>query len=445
MSKSQHVLKVKKGNTTYTCELYTTPAEARNNLYAGKYVRFKKGGVNLYAPLTSTLNSAAESTPLFVYKSGDNTKYCVAQKSFYKVTITAVTNASLTVKAYDGNNTLLSTWSSGAKWFPYGTKITATAAGNPTNIWATPTLKINSGSNSNNILTVNNIDITANTPTRKSYSFTVNPGSNQTVTLKYTQPGASQVSTAVSGSTRTFTVLAGTTWTASITSVTTGFNAGTLNKKSGTITASGVAITATSATRKTFTLKLNATSHQTITLKYTQPGSSQVTRTSTSSAQSWTVGYGTTWTASLAASTGYTKGTLSPGSSGTVTAATAISASAATAITHKITFTWTADGWMPTGTITYTNTSGSSVTATKPSSVTIKYNTKIKITDTQNSYRYYLKITQGSTYKTSIRRKESWTSGALTANTTFKIVGYYDEPETSSGEGSGGEGAGGGE
>jgi hypothetical protein len=75
--------------------------------------------------------------------------------------------------------------------------------------------------------------------------------------------------------------------------------------------------------------------------------------------------------------------------------------------------------------------------------VTIKYNTTIKITDTKNSYRYYLKITQGSTYKTAIHSKESWTSGALTANTTFKIVGYYDEYEGSSGEGSGGEGGGG--
>ena len=155
-----------------------------------------------------------------------------------------------------------------------------------------------------------------------------------------------------------------------------------------------------------------------------------------------TVGYGTTWTATLAADTGYTKGTLS-GSSGIVKANTTVSATAATAITPKITFTWTADGWTPTATITYTNTSGNSATATKPSSVTIKYNTKIKITDTKNSYRYYLKITQGSTYKTAIHSKESWTSGALTSNTTFKIVGYYDEYEGSSGEGSGGEGGGG--
>lgn len=451
MSRSQHKLKVKKGNTTYTCELYTTPQEARNNLYAGKYVRFQKGGVNLYAPLTSTLNSATESTPLLMYKKGDNTKYCIAQKSFYRANVTPIANAVITAKAYNEGGTQIDSWNSGAKWFPYGTRITATGVGNPSNIWNNPTMKIDRGTNSGETMTVSNIEIgAAAAVTRKSYSFTLNPGSNQTVTIKYTQPGATQTSVAVSGSTRTFTVQAGTTWSASITAVTTGFNAGRLNITSGTITGSGVAISATSATRKTYTLKLNGTSGQTITLRYTQPGSSQVTRTSTGSAQSWTVGYGTTWSASLSASTGYTAGSLS-GTSGTVTGDVTVSATAAKAITPVISFSRTGEtGAYYDFTVTYTNTSGSRVTSgTNPTSVTIRYNTTIVIKKLKGTgwafSKYYIQIYQGSTYKTALLETNStWTSGGLTGNTTFRINGYheYDDSGQSGGEG---DGPGGGE
>ena len=101
MSRSQHVLKVQKDGVTYTCEMYTTPQEARDNLYAGQYVRFNKDGVNLYVPLTPTLNSDTESTPLLMYKKGDNTKYCIAQKSFYRANVTPIANAVITAKTYN--------------------------------------------------------------------------------------------------------------------------------------------------------------------------------------------------------------------------------------------------------------------------------------------------------------------------------------------------------
>lgn len=447
MSRSQHVLKVQKDGVTYTCEMYTTPQEARDNLYAGQYVRFNKDGTNLYVPLTPTLNSDTESTPLLMYKKGDNTKYCIAQKSFYRANVTPTANAVITAKAYNEGGTEIDSWTSGAKWFPYGTRITASGVGNPSNIWNNPSLSIDRGTNAGETMTVSNVEIgAASAVTRKSYSFTLNPGSNQTVTIKYTQPGATQVSVAVSGSTRTFTVQAGTTWTASITATTTGFNAGRLNITSGTITGSGVAISATSATRKTYTLKLNGTSYQTITLRYTQPGSSQVTRTSTGSAQSWTVGYGTTWSASLSASAGYTAGSLS-GTSGTVTGDVTVSATAAKAIYPVISFTRsgsTSSNWY-NFTITYTNTSGSRVTTgTNPTSVTIRYNTTIVVKKLNNPSYAELQIYQGSTYKATIGTVGgTWTSGGLTGNTTFRINGYNSwDPEQSGGEG---DGPGGGE
>lgn len=441
MPKSQHVLKVKKGNTTYTCELYTTANEARNRLYPGKYVRFQKDGVNLYAPLTTTFNSATESTPLYVYKNGDTTKYCIAQKAFYRVNVTAVANATITAKAFNGD-TQIASWTSGAKWFPYGTRITASGVGSPNNIWNDPSLAIDRGFNSGELLTESNIEISAaSAVTRKSYTFTLNPGSNQTVTIKYTEPGKNEVPIDVSGSSRQFTVLAGTTWTASITSVATGFNKGSLNTTKGTITGNGVTITASNATRKNYTLKLIGTTGQTITLYFTQPGSSQQTKTSTSSAQSWTVAYGTTYKAKLAASTGYTKGSLSiaENTNYTLGGDVTVSATAAKAVTPSITFTRsgeTRSNWY-NFTVTYTNPSGSRVTTgTNPTSVTIKYNTTVAFKKLNSPSHAELQIYQGSTYKATIGTVGgTWTSGGLTGNTTFRINGYNSWEPASSGDG----------
>ena len=416
MSRSQHKLKVQKDGVTYTCEMYTTPQEARDNLYAGKHVRFNKDGVNLYVPLTQALNSATESTPLLMYKKGDNTKYCIAQKAFYRANVTAVANAVITAKAYNENNVEIASWNTGAKWFPYGTKITASGVGNPSNIWNNPTMKIDRGTNVGETMTVSNIEISAaSAVTRKSYSFTLNPGSNQTVTLKYTEPGKSQVSVAVSGSSRTFTVLAGTTWTASITAVTTGYNAGSLNATIGTITGSGVSITATSAALKTFTLKLNGTTNQTVTLKYTQPGASQVTKTSAASAQSWSVKYGTTWTATVAGGAAYNAGTLSPGGSGTITANATISVTAATFKTYTLKLNATSN---QTITLKYKNRNSSNT----------GYETEVTRTSTGSAQSYTLR--HGSTWTASISAPTGWnagtlspgTSGTLTANTTVSAT-----------------------
>lgn len=125
-----------------------------------------------------------------------------------------------------------------------------------------------------------------------------------------------------------------------------------------------------------------------------------------------------------------------------------VSATAATAITPTITFT--RSGSYTSFTVTYTNTAGNSVTSgTNPSSVTIKYNTGVRINNTMentNYYDYSLSITQGSTYQTSITGGGNWTSGGLTSNTTFSLASSaeYTGSGGSGGEGSWGEGADGG-
>ena len=422
MSKSAHVLKIKKNGTVYSCELYTTANEARNKVYPGQYIRLKKDGVNLYAPLTTTFNSATESTPLKVFKQGDNTEYCVAQKSFYRVNITPVANTTITATTYDNNYNIENRWTSGAKWLPYGKSIDISVQGNPNNIWMGGGI-VTDPANTNTVIN-SNIEISATAATRRSYEFTLAATTHQTITVTYTEPGKSTVTKKSSSSVQYITVLAGTTWSATVAGA-TGYNPGTLQYgSSGTITDYGTIIYASAATLKTYNLKLGATTNQKITLKYTNTtNGTSYTKKSTTTAQSFTVGYGTKWTATLAADDGYTKGTLSA-SSGTVTAATTVSATKATAITPKITFNSSGD--YTNFTVTYTNTSGTSKTSgTNPSSVTIKYNTKIKITNTKaNNYYadYYLEIKQGSTYKDTITGGSSWTSGKLTSNTTFRLA-----------------------
>jgi len=115
------------------------------------------------------------------------------------------------------------------------------------------------------------------------------------------------------------------------TSVTSGGNP---NHSMLKITKSGTEYWVEKTVNNNVTLILSSTSHQTITLKYTQPGASEVTKTSTSSNQSFTVEAGTTWTATIEADAGYSPGTLSPGSSGTIVTSTTISASAATEKEH---------------------------------------------------------------------------------------------------------------
>ena len=98
--KSEHTLKIKKGSTTYTCDLYTSQEEARSVLYPNYPILCIEDpdyGMH-YAAFTPTLDSATESTPLLTTKNGTN--FCLAQKSYFPVDVTAVANATITVKVY---------------------------------------------------------------------------------------------------------------------------------------------------------------------------------------------------------------------------------------------------------------------------------------------------------------------------------------------------------
>ena len=180
-----------------------------------------------------------------------------------------------------------------------------------------------------------NVIISAAVATLQTFTLTLAATENQTITINYVEPDETENTVTSTNNAQEFTVHYGTTWTATIVAD-AGYNVGTLSSSSGTIT-NNVTITASQAIIKTFTLSLAATENQTITLVYTEPGQSAQTVTSNSTTQSFTVKYGTAWTASATADTGYNAGALSLGSSGTVTGNTTITIEQATLQTFTLT------------------------------------------------------------------------------------------------------------
>lgn len=129
---------------------------------------------------------------------------------------------------------------------------------------------------------------------------------NQTITLYYTQPDASQVSKTSTSSNQSLTVEHGTAWTASLTA-STGFNAGILSASSGTIN-NNVTVSATAASRKTFTVTLKGTrpdgqsqyDGQIYSFIYKDPDTGASTSVeSAMTDKTVTVKYGSTWTANI--------------------------------------------------------------------------------------------------------------------------------------------------
>lgn len=154
------------------------------------------------------------------------------------------------------------------------------------------------------------------------FTVTITQSSNQTI--KVTCNGTTYTST--------FQALAGSQYTVTVTPA-TGYTAGAPSSSSGYVN-SNITITASAASKKSFLVTISQSSNQTITVKCN----------GTNYTSNFTANYGDTWTASIAASTGYTAGKLSA-TSGTVTAAVTISATAATIIQYKVTLNSVANGY----------------------------------------------------------------------------------------------------
>ena len=127
-----------------------------------------------------------------------------------------------------------------------------------------------------------------------SYTFKIVQSENQTITVR-TPDGVSHTSD--------FIIKEGTSWTASVVSYTTGYNAGTLSATSGTITGP-VTLTATAATKQDCTVYVNQKPHATITVTRYHDG------TSTNYTSHFTAKYGDIISVSVTPDNGYTAGEI---------------------------------------------------------------------------------------------------------------------------------------
>lgn len=157
--------------------------------------------------------------------------------------------------------------------------------------------------------------------------------SNFTITITQTEHQTIKVNCNGEEYTSSFKAPYGSTYTATVTP-NTGYNAGTLNHSSGTIT-NNISISASAATIKQFTVTITQSSNQTI----------KVVCNGQTYTNTFKANYGSTYTASVSVSNSvyYTPGTISS-ASGTITNNITISATAATLKKYTITVTQPANG-----------------------------------------------------------------------------------------------------
>ena len=200
----------------------------------------------------------------------------------YKITIRETENTITTVTAtssVDSKNAI--TWTTGSKSFPYGSTWIAYTEG--VTGYTAGEVNLPSGT-----LTSDTTIYAQSAAKKNQYTLTITQSSHQTITVtangnKYTN---------------SVSLPYGTTYTVAIEPA-EGYNAGKLNKTSGTLTGND-SISASAATIKQFTLTIRQSEHQTIT----------VTANGQNYTSSVKLGYGTKWKANIVPDAGYNAGAL---------------------------------------------------------------------------------------------------------------------------------------
>ena len=288
-------LHIKYNNVIDECTCYTTPDEATpKTISKGSYWEIKNNNIVCYLglwPVSETKNSGFHSM-LTMKKNGID--YYVEKQVVNEFTVTINQSANQTIKVTCNGYTYTSTFKAlvGSKFTVIVEPKTGYNAGTPNYYSGTIT---------------DNVTISASAATLKQFTVTINQSTNQTI--KVVCNGQTYTST--------FKANYGSTYTATVTP-NTGYNAGTLNHSSGTIT-NNITISATPATIKQFTVTITQSSNQTI----------KVVCNGTSHTSSFTANYGSTYTATVTPNTGYNAGTLNH-TSGTITGNITISATTAT-------------------------------------------------------------------------------------------------------------------
>ena len=217
--------------------------------------------------------------------TGDDSVYATsaANKINYRIIIKQIENTITTVTCtYPDDINHAITWTTGTKSFPYGST------------WIAYTEGVTG-------YTAGEVNLPSGTLTSDTYIYAQSAAKKNTYTLTITQSAHQTITvTTANGNkyTNNVSLPYGTTYTVAIEPA-EGYNAGTLNKTSGTMTGND-SISASAATIKQFTLTITQSEHQTIAV--TANG-----KTYTSSVK---LDYGTKWTASIKPDEGYNAGTL---------------------------------------------------------------------------------------------------------------------------------------
>ena len=337
MSKIAKSLHYQKTNATSgTCALYTSKADCAGY----STINLEVDGANVYAGLGTSL-TANNASGIRIQKNGSDTKYAILKWTQATITITQVDNETIKVTDASGN-----TIASGSL-LPMNTALTITVT--PTDGYNAGAITIN-GKEVTSPYSITQADIekgsltiSATAATKQTFTLSFGATTNQTYTA--TVDGVAKAATA---SATSYTVNYGTTYSVAYTanSATDAYTYTASSSVSGTVTntTSIPAKTATAALRY-YTLTIPATENQYYTLKLATNSSyggtlPSYTTTATKSTQTLSVPYGTTYTITYNADSGYNPGSAK---SGTVNSATTVSHNAATVATATVTIVQSAN------------------------------------------------------------------------------------------------------
>lgn len=151
------------------------------------------GGTTYYCGTCGDSSSdlAREGSPIAVfYDSTIPRMYHIAQKAFFSIGITASANQTITVTASDKplgeSGTGSFPFTSGTKYFPYGTTWSASISGDTG--WNAGTLKNGSTditAGTTYTLTNANVTVNATAASLKTYTLTLAATSNETIKIRY--------------------------------------------------------------------------------------------------------------------------------------------------------------------------------------------------------------------------------------------------------------------
>ena len=318
----------------------------------------------------------------------------------YNFTIPGTSHQTITVSYTLPNGTKgTATSGSAAKTIvlPYSTKWSASL---------TADTGYNAGTiNPSNGTITGNASISVTAVTFKQYTLTIPGTTNQTLYLTYKVPGGTNQTINSGSNAKSITVPYTTTFSTNVTPI-AHYDAGKVTPASGTVYGN-TTLSITAATLSNHNLVIPGTANQTVTVNYVKPDGTKGSATSSTSAKTLVLPYGTTWIASIKPAPNYEHGSIIP-SNGTLTSNTTITVTEATLVNHTLTIPGTThqviniDYTLPNG------TKGTAVSGTSSKVLLLSHNTKWSATVKADAYYLPGTVTPAS--------------GTLTANASLSVT-----------------------